>query len=37
MLSNTKYHQFKILIFQVVLVLWSKLGIKGRLKSIISH
>jgi hypothetical protein len=24
MLSNTKHHQIKILIFQVVLVIWSK-------------
>jgi hypothetical protein len=28
MLSNTKHHQFKILILQVVLVLWSKIGSK---------
>jgi hypothetical protein len=41
--SNTKHHQIKILILQVVLVLWSKnrkqvnYGVRGRLKSIISH
>jgi hypothetical protein len=28
MLSNTKHHQIKILIFQVVLVIWSKIGKK---------
>jgi hypothetical protein len=25
---NTKHHQFKILILQVVLALWSKIGSK---------
>jgi hypothetical protein len=28
MLSNTKHHQIKILILQVVLALWSKIGSK---------
>jgi hypothetical protein len=28
LVSNTKHHQFKILILQVVLVLWSKRGSK---------
>jgi hypothetical protein len=28
MLSNTKHHKFKILILQVVLVLWYKIGSK---------
>jgi hypothetical protein len=28
MLSNTKHHQIKILIFQVVFAFWSKIGIK---------
>jgi hypothetical protein len=28
MLSNTKHHQFKFLILQVVLDLWSKIGSK---------
>jgi hypothetical protein len=27
-ISNTKHHQFKILILQVVLVRWSKIGSK---------
>jgi hypothetical protein len=27
-ISNTKHHQFKILILQVVLVFWSKIGSK---------
>jgi hypothetical protein len=26
--SNTKHHQIKILILQVVLALWSKIGSK---------
>jgi hypothetical protein len=28
MLSNTKHHQFKFLILQVVLAFWSKIGSK---------
>ena len=28
MLSNTKHHQIKILIFQVVFAFWSKIGSK---------
>jgi hypothetical protein len=28
MVSNTKHHQIKILILQVVLVFWSKIGSK---------
>jgi hypothetical protein len=28
LVSNTKHHQFKILILQVVLALWSKIGSK---------
>jgi hypothetical protein len=27
-ISNTKHHQFKLLILQVVLALWSKIGSK---------
>jgi hypothetical protein len=27
-LSNTKHHQFKILILQVVLVLWPKIEVR---------
>jgi hypothetical protein len=39
-ISNTKLHQFKILILQVVLVYNRKqvnYRVRGRLKSIISH
>jgi hypothetical protein len=27
-ISNTKHHQFKLLMLQVVLALWSKIGSK---------